>query len=222
MRDATRGGGGVVIRVIGVIGLVCASAIGCEQQVRVVDVRGGLQNIPGAEGGVRPDPPPGGERPVPGTRPRTHDGSYAAFLEAAYGPPPGEPIEGEPLRRELPDGSVHLVSRSPAQLIAHLTDTLQAQEHDLLFEQLIADSSKVALRDRGRDERAAVEFLTANEAEVRRLLLALRAGADTPGARFENRGNNRFEITARIGADRRFNTLRMRIEGGRFVLEDID
>jgi len=174
--------------------------------------RGGLGLVAGQDGTMRAAPSTGGGR------------TWEMMLFEAYGPPPGEPIEGQSLRHRLGDGSVHLVSRAPAHLVLHLIQTLQQQEHELLFEQLISEHAKGLLEERGRDPMAAVEYLVENEADVREALLALRGGADAPGTRLRSFGGNRYRLenTGRSGATRRFASIDVRIEGGRFVLDDIN
>ena len=195
------------------LGLSFVAALSaCTPTERVVATRGGLGLVAGQDGTMRAAPSAGGGR------------TWEMMLLEAYGPPPGEPIEGQSLRHRLEDGSTHLVSRAPAHLVLHLIQTLQQQEHDLLFEQLISEHTKSLLEDRGRDPREAIDYLVENEADVREALLALRGGADAPGIRLRSFGGNRYrlESSGRSGSARRFGSLDIRIEKGRFVLDDIN
>lgn len=192
--------------------LYAVSMPGCMER-RIIAVRGNnIAALPGAQGGIKPDVP----------RQRVTS-TWESILTADAPPPPGMPIEGEPNRRVLPDGSVHLVSKSPRHLVAHLRDVIQRDEMDLLYEQLLSEHTKEWYRNRGRDPREAIEYIERNATEMRELLMDLPMGEGTPGARFENAGRNAFRLRAPGAAwsDKRFTTIAMRIERRRFVLEGI-
>lgn len=204
---------GAALALVGTAVLL-ASLAGCHTERRVVAVRGlNLADIPGAEGGVRAEGP---RRSVGGT-------SWEAVLSRGAPPPPGRPIDDDPLRRELPDGSVHLVSRSPGQLLQHLLETLQRDEMDLLYDQLLSEYTKEYYRDRGEDPRERLDYIRDNAVAIRELLLSMPMADATPGASFVKQGRNSFRLEA-PGAEwtgKKFTSISMRIENRRFVLEGI-
>lgn len=163
------------------IGIIC---VGCETTTRVISVRGGLQNIEGAEGGIRPDAP---------------NAQTTASLEAVasrlYGPLPGTPIEGNTLRRELENGDILLVSRSPAELVFHLRRTIRDEEWELLYQQLLSEQLKNAYEERGLQPTAALDFVKEYARAITELLTMIPAGDQTPGAGFERIGRNAYRIT---------------------------
>ncbi|MEO1128568.1 MAG: hypothetical protein AAFX05_02545 [Planctomycetota bacterium] len=183
---------------------------GCAEE-RVVGVRGGLQSIPGATGGIRAE--------TPDTR--GGDTAWAGTL-AAYQPEvDGEPVEGRPLRiAQEPDGSIILLNRSPRELVINLHETLRDQEHDLLFEQVLSEQTKQRYRDRSRDPRDAVTWLARNERPIQELLATMPAGEQTPGAFLQPLGDNAYRIEApgRELLDLKYSSLDVVVEQGQFRL----
>lgn len=191
---------------------VVAVLSACATERRVVARRGGLGVTLALDGSMAPSGSGGGG----GTR-------LSTALDAAFGPPPGEPIEGEPWRNRLPDGEVLLVSRSPQQLVIHLIVTLQRQEHDLLFEQLISSHTKQRMEDEGRDPLDVIDWMVRREARVRDLLTDLRSGPGIGGVRLETLGRSRYRLSRPASLSvNGFRAIDIRLESGRFVLDDIE
>jgi len=193
--------------------LVVSLASGCETERRVVSSRGILSGLPGASGGEA-------EAEVVAGRPTT---TWESILGANAAEPRGAEVPGQPLRREALGGEVILISRSPAHLLTHLRETLQNEEDDLLYEQVLSDHTKEWFRDRGRDPREAVEYLTSNARDVLEFIAAVPNADKTIGADFRPLGDGAFELYPPGWqlVDRRFARLAMRVERGRFVLDGI-
>lgn len=160
------------------------SSVACQPTTRVVSVRGGLQNIEGAEGGIRPDPSAA-----------SSTASLESIASRLYGPLPGQPVDGNLLRRELENGDIVLVSRSPAELVFHLRRTIRDEEWDLIYEQLLSEQLKTAYEERGLEPTAAIEFIQRYAREITELLIMIPAGDQTPGAGFDRLGRNAYRIT---------------------------
>lgn len=173
-------------------------------------VRGGFQNLPGAQGGYE----------VEGQRQARPARDFESLLPMDEATAAAAEIEGRPFRRRAADGSVILVSRAPYQLVVHLRDTLRDGETDLLFEQLLSDRLKQAYIDRGRDPRDAVAFLLRNQRHVQKFLEAVPAGERTPGAVFRPIGRNvyRLETLDKAQLELKFSKMDMIIENGRLRL----
>lgn len=170
-------------RCIAIVGLL-GSLIACQPTTRVISVRGGLQNIEGAEGGIRPD-----------SRSTGGNASLESVASRLYGPLPGEPVDGNMLRRELENGDILLITRSPAELVFHLRRTIRDEEWDLLYEHLLSDKLKEAYEEKGMDPTAALEFVKKYARDITELLVMIPAGDQTPGAGFERTGRNAYRIT---------------------------
>jgi len=193
--------------------LVCilaALASGCTPTTRVVAVRGGLQNIEGAEGGIRPDA---------GGSPRQADDlrSVAARL---YGPLPGVAVDGLEIRRELENGDIVLVTRSPGELIFHLRRTIRDEEWDLIYDQLLSEQLKEAYAERDMDPRESVEFIKLYARDIVQLLSMVPAGDQTPGADFRRLGRNAYRLTIPGGKanETTFHSMDIVFENRQFLL----
>lgn len=188
---------------------------GCTEE-RVVGVRGGLQNMPGAKGGVEVDQRRVSEGQSVGT-------SYDALL-AKYEPYSDELVvdERHPLRLVDPDDpeQVTLVLRSPQHVLIHLFETLRNGEDDLLYEQVLSDRLKRNYRESLKDPREAVAYLKKNAREVRKLIASMPAADQTPGLYLKPLGDNAFRIEAPGGGalKMKFQTFDVVLEGGRFRL----
>ena len=158
----------------------CAS---CVEQ-RIIAVRGPA-NLPGAEGGIRPNTARGGDMP------RT----WEDILGDSLPPTTGTPVDGKPFRFLSADRTVILQSHSPRQLMIHLSETLREGEDDLLYDQLLADELKNAYRSRGMNPREAVSFLKDNADGVFRLLSLFPLGEQTPGVMMLGLGRGAYRLS---------------------------
>ncbi len=197
-----------------VAALACAGwacpIVGCQE--RVVAVRGGLQNMPGAKGGIRVE----GDEAAPGKDYERLLAKYRHYDEDLV------PDGRHPLRlvdKDDPE-DVTLVLNSPQHVVVHLLETLQNRELELLYEQVLSDRLKRNYRELLRDPREAVEYLVRNEAEVRKLLATMPAADQTPGLSLRPLGENMYRIRApgNGSLDMKFQNLDVVIEGGRFRL----
>lgn len=195
------------------LGVGLALASGCGETRRVVAVRGGLQHLEGAEGGIRPD--------VPQQRGRTIR-NLAASL---YGELPGDPLEGSQIRRVLPDQSVALIARTPSELIYHLRITIRDGEWDLLYEQLLSKHLKAAYEEAGRDPREeSIAYLQRHRDSILDLLTMVYAGELTPGAGWRNTAPNIYRLTIPGGRtiDAHFTNMTLSYEDRQFKLRMIN
>ncbi len=193
-----------------------ATAGGCVEK-RVVAVRGNLQSLSGASGGY--------ELGADADRPPSKDfeSALAKSDESAGRSAPGEPIEGRPLRRMMPDGSVLLISRSPRHVMIHLFETLRDEEDELLLNQVISNRLREEYEERGKDPAMIVRELRRERQEIVKLMTAMPMAEQTPGALMRTTGRNVFEVTAPGGPalDQKFKRLSVVIEKGSFRLLSI-
>ncbi len=152
-----------------------------------------LQDIPGAQGGIRAEEPPEGQ------------GQDWEQLLAEYQSTPGssvgdaeqyEQIDGSPLRLAAADGSIRLVSKSPSHVMYHLTQTLARGEDELLVDQVLSDRTKREYRVRGLDPIDALEWLKAHREDIGALFATIPMGEQTPGVFLESLGDNAFRLRA--------------------------
>ena len=174
----------------------------------------GLARLPGAQSQLPPEAT-GSALPAAGGAPENDRWGKLLGNET-----PGEPVEGRPLRRTLPDGGVLLLSRTPRELIANLYETLRDNEVVLLEEQVISERTKRAYYARGKTARDAAEWLVKNQAHVEALIGVMPAAEQTPGVFMKPLGQNAFRLT--LGGSEmlelKYKTVDVVIEQGRFRL----
>lgn len=197
-----------------VAGMCLVLLSGCVEE-RVVAVRGGLQNMPGAVGGVRPDRSDSGESM--GVR----ADRWGRYL-AAHGDPHAK-LSGseEDFRRHIDEfGNVTLILRSPADVLYHTYRTIQGSEWELLYEQVISEKLKRNYVEHFKDPEESVRFLRRNRLDVLQLLEVLPGAEMTPGAMLSTVGPMAFRITASPEQTfgRRFKSVDVIIEDGVFRL----
>lgn len=185
---------------------------GCATEERVVEVRGGLAGLarlPGASSNL----------PLEAVGPSAAD-SAERWNELLGAQDKGEKIEGHALRRELEDGSVLLLSRSPRELILHLYETLRDGELELLEEQIISARTKRAYLSQRKSSREAVDWLVKNREDVEALLATMPAGEQTPGVVMRPLGQNAFRLSSgdAAGLGLKLKQLDLVVEQGRFRL----
>lgn len=191
--------------------------------------RGILSDIPGAETGGRSESEKGGSPPV------ARNAEWEAVLgpyrkdpelagEAASGKKGDDrgPKEIAPLRMQRRDGSILLVSNSPANVMYHLTQTLANGELELLYDQVLSEAAKVEYRKRARDPREAVTWLARHQDDIGALFAAMPLAEQTPGVVMTNIGRNRFRLGVEPdvaqGMSLRLTAMDVIIEEGHFRL----
>ncbi len=221
----------LAFRVFMLAWLVSLAVAGCKSEERIVSARGGLYGLPGAQSGVVDDTQ-ASSKPEPTEHHR--GGPWDSVLRAfpGYQPPADTSVSAsagaEPqsqgemlgLRRTNRDGTVTLFSRSPSDVMYHVMTTLDKKEHDLLFDQVLAESTKAEYRRRGRDAWEAVEFLAKRRGDIAALFGTFPMGDQTPGVALESIGRNMFRLSAPVAMARelRLHSLDVVIEDGQFRL----
>lgn len=192
-----------------VILLAALTLAACEQE-RVVSVKGGLSGLGKLPGAASNIPESAYEKPTDGDR-------FQKLLDKDQ---PGQPVEGKPLRRQLDNGEIYLISRSPRELISHLYDTLQNDERALLESQVLAERTKRAYRAAGKPPADAADWIFRNRKWIEDLIAAMPAGEQTPGVFMKPLGDNAFRLTLNGSEllDLRYKALEVVIEEGRFRL----
>lgn len=190
--------------------LILLALPACATEERVVSVKGNFQHLAGAQGGYE----------TTEGSPRKKFDLEQALTRAEETDLPGEAVDGQPLRRKMPDGKIILITRSPRHVVLHLAATLQAKEDDLLLDQVLSERLKNNYRERGIDPMEAVKYLHKNEKEIYKLLVAIPMGDQTPGAITKTVGRNVFEIEAPGGImlEQKFTRLQVVLETGGFKL----
>jgi len=113
--------------------LLCLALAGCVEE-RVVSISGGLTSLPGAKNNYGP-----GVRA--GRKPSTNIEQMLSLYQQQIGEDVSS-SEKEPLRLVDGDGNITLVSRSPRHVLYHLGRTLDKDETELLYEQVLSDELK--------------------------------------------------------------------------------
>lgn len=195
------------------LSLACAA---CEPETRILSARGGLEGLPGAKGGFKPD----AARNPTDAGASAWDPLLERFPSDPQDPRKAKDSDSSSLRRTSTDGRVTLLARSPGHVMFHLTQTLHNKEYDLLLDQVLSDRLKTEYRKRALDPRQAVDFLAAHEQDVARLIAAVPMGEQTPGVILEPLGGNAFRLRAPAAAaqDLRFTTFDVVVERGQFRL----
>jgi hypothetical protein len=193
---------------------VILSGVFCNAcQEKVVAVRGGLQNMPGARGGVRVE---ASEETAPGKNYERLLSKYNTYDDELV------PDENHPLRLVDPHDPerVTLVMHSPQHVVIHLHETLQNGELDLLYDQVLSDRLKRNYRELLKDPHEAVDYLVKNEKAVRRLIATMPAADQTPGLSLRPLGDNMYRIQApgNGSLDMKFQKLDLVLEDGQFRL----
>jgi hypothetical protein len=196
---------------------------------RVVGSRGILTDIPGAEGGERPEVE--GESAAQSPRNAEWEAVLSPYRkepDLAGGTKEGKkgdglgPKEIAPLRMQRRDGSIALISNSPANVMYHLTQTLASGELELLYDQVLSEASKVEYRKRARDPREAVAWLAKRQEDIGALFAAMPLAEQTPGVSMTNIGRNRFRLSVEPdvaqGMSLRLTAMDVIIEEGHFRL----
>ncbi|MBL0922639.1 MAG: hypothetical protein IBJ10_11010 [Phycisphaerales bacterium] len=160
----------------------------CEEERRVVAVRGGLHGLPGATGGQQTEAPlvaKEGER-----------------RRSSMQNPRNYKFDGEPdamLRIEKPGGRVVLVSRNARELAFHLRQTLAREEYALLAQQVISERTRENYIAAGKNPDDAVAFLIKRQDDVLRLIQNLHLAERLPMDLGEVIGSNEYRLKVPAG-----------------------
>lgn len=165
--------------------------LGCQTEEKVVRYRPFLASIPGAQFGTEPVGDP-------------FDGKYQDPL--AY--------EGDSLVLELPDGEIALVSKTGRHLMAHIINTIDANDKDLFLEQVLSDLTKQEFIERGIDPGEAFVELRKRRADIMKLFNLMPMGEYTPGVYIKGVGGGvqRLKVSGPSAMDLRWNFMDMKYE----------
>lgn len=168
--------------------IVALALSGCQSERRVVRTTGGLQGLPGAEGGLEV------ERPRVELETDAKPGVDPSNPAGYAGPDPDDA-----LRLTDADGTITLVCRNPRELMFHLRKTLQDEERDLVREQVLSARTHDVYKAKGLPVDEAVDFLIEHRAEVIRLLQQFPMGEMSPGMFVRPIGPSQFRLEAPMG-----------------------
>jgi len=191
--------------------VVCAS---CADEKRVVGVRGGLHNMPGAVSNLKVDR---ANPPTPSAGAWSH---LQARFDAEH---PDLRIDpNNPYRATLLDDPtrVVLLLYSPKHLVVNLRDTLEDGEWKLIQDQILSQRVKDEMRETLRDPLDALRALARNRKGILALLATMPDGDQTPGLSLRALGGNTFRLSAPGGTalEMPVHDLDMVIEGNEFRL----
>lgn len=199
----------------GVLILVVWVCAGCATEQKVVAVRGGLQNMPGAVSNIKVEKPDG-----PGP---TSAGAWS-HLQARFDQEhPDLTIDPEnPTRAVSRDDptKVVLLLYSPKYLITNLRDTIEAGEWMLIQDQLLSQMAKDELRSQLLDPLDEVRRIARNRRAILALLETMPDADQTPGLFLQNMGKNVFRLEApgNGALELKFTRVDMTIEDNQFKL----
>lgn len=178
--------------------LALATLAGCETETRVLRYKPFFTGLEGATFG---------EAPVldhPSVRPED---------PTAAGKEPKLIIEH-------PDGSVTLVSRSPRHVMTHLEHWLDADEDDVLLEQVLAEETKEHFRSQGKDPMVYIKQLHQDRRDIAAFFARIPQAEHTPTVLLDQPGNKTWIIRL-VGAPAqglRFTKLWVKQEQGQWRL----
>lgn len=177
--------------------------LGCQAEERVVRYQPWFSGLPGAESGtpaVMPDEPdrrgliaaPSSNAAPDAARTNT-DAADAAADQPDDARADAAVSKGR--RAVGPDGRPVLLTPSVRDVMVHLMITLRDGEDDLLFDQLIAESTKEHFRAQGLDPRTQVlTYLRDHREDIQALFDRMPAAERSPGVMFRKSGRRRFEV----------------------------
>ncbi len=193
---------------------VCVCA-GCKSEEKVVAVRGGLQNMPGAVSNMKVEKPDG---PQP-----TSAGAWT-HLQARFAQDhPDLTIDPKnPMRAVSRDDptKVVLLLYSPKYLVTNLRETIEAGEWMLIQDQLLSQMTKDELRAMLQEPLDEVRMIAKNRRSILEMLATMPDADQTPGLFLKNMDKNVFRLEApgsgALGL--KFTRIDMTIEENQFKL----
>ncbi len=179
------------------VSAVAMLTLGCETEERVVRYRPFLATIPGAQFGTAPVGDP-------------FDGKYED--PSAY--------DGDSLVVELPDGEILLVSKTGRHLMAHVINTIDADDKALFLDQVLSEITKQEFIDRGIDPGEAFVELKKRRTDIMKLFNLMPMGEYTPGVYMKGVGGGvqRLKVSGPSAMDLRWNFMDMKYEKGGYRL----
>ena len=201
------------------LGFLCALialAPACAEKQRIVGVRGGIYNMPGAVSTLPI------ERPA--STGQTAGSSAWANLQLRFEaenpdlvPDPINALRAHPT--DDPTRTV-LLLHSPRHLVLNLRDCIVMGQWELIQEQIISDFVKDELRAELRDPLDVLRLIARSRRSVVALLDTMPEGDLTPGLVLRPMGGNTFRLSAPGGGalDLKFRHLDMLIEDSQFRL----
>lgn len=166
---------------------------GCQPEEKVVRYRPILASIPGAQFNTPPVGDPLGGRSID----------------------PAE-TDTDSLVIELPDGEKKLVMKTGRQLMAHIINTIDADERELFVEQVLSEITKREYLERGLDPRDAFDVFKKRRVDIMKLFNLMPMGEYTPGVYMKGVGGGvqRLKVSGPSAMDLRWNFMDMNYENG--------
>ncbi len=161
----------LVLTAWGAVSLIVLAS--CAQETKVVKYHPFLANLPDAQTGFAPV----GDR---------FDGAKNPNMMTA--------ADAERMVVTNPDGSVTLPSNSIRQLMSQVVNCLQADELELLHDQLVSTTTKGEYRERGKDSFAFVEYLSRNRGDVLEMFQRMPMAENTPAVAMHQPTRNTFKL----------------------------
>lgn len=180
---------------------------GCAPEEKVVDIRGPLVNLSGAQGGLRD------EFDRVRARQNTATPDAANVIDDAADP--------SKLVVQNADGSVTLTRTEIRHVMVHLMRELEGEKDDLLLQQVLSRQTLDHWAAQGVDGPGLVAALRENRDDISRMFARMPAAEKSPSVRLEAMGGGVMKLALVDGAatNMRFVELWVRLErdGWRFL-----
>jgi hypothetical protein len=163
---------------------------GCAEEQKVVGVRGGIYNMPGAVANLPYD------RPAPPTGSAGAWDHLRARFEAEHQDLEPDPLNPMRARERDNPARVIVLLHSPRHLVINLREAILANEWELIQDQMISQRLKDDQRSYLRDPLDALRAIARNRRSVVRMLDTMPDGDQTPGIILKPLGGNTFRLSA--------------------------
>ena len=134
---------------------------------------------------------------------------------------PGDP-QGKQfqIRQEHEDGTVTLSAMLPEHVLANTLTCVRNEEYQLLYEQLLAERTKLADEEAGQGAEEFISFFRKNRHELTATLTRMVAGIPAQEVKFGEMGDGvtRCRLRPQIAEPFKFKTVDVVNEGGRLKL----
>ncbi len=123
-------------------------------------------------------------------------------------------------RDEADSGEVVLRAKLPEHVLSHLIGCLQAEEYELLWEQVVSERTKHAMRERGQDKAVFIDWATRNRRDLLASLNRMTLGLYGQDVQIESIGNNitRIYLHPRVASQTPFDRVDVVFEDYQFRL----